>query len=284
MNNGILYIVGTPIGNLSDMTKRAIETLKEVDLILCEDTRNSLKLLNYFDIKNKLMAYHKFNENEKTVNIIKMLQTGKNIALITDAGMPCISDPGYVLVKEAHKNNISVIGVGGISAVTTSLSVSGIENNNFTFYGFFPRELKDKKNIIDNIKQSDIKTYIFYESPKRIIKTLEYLYQELNNISICVCSDLTKLHEKNYYGLLNEVIKELKDNPKSELGEYTFVLEKKLVKEKTNVLSIEAKLIDIVIRENVTIKEAINLLNKEDNSISKKDIYNASLNLKELLK
>ena len=121
---GILYVVATPIGNLDDFTKRAIDTLKSVDIILCEDTRHSLILLNHYDIKNKLLAYHKFNEKEKVNSIIEMLKNGKNIAIITDAGLPCVSDPGYILVEQARLNNIEVIGVGGISASLTALSIS----------------------------------------------------------------------------------------------------------------------------------------------------------------
>ena len=139
---GTLYVVATPIGNLSDMTERAIKTLTEVDYILCEDTRNSIKLLNHFNIKNKLIAYHKFNEQEKVNSIIKDLKEGKNIALISDAGTPCISDPGSIIVKQAKENKINVIGIGGISASITALSISGLHTTSFTFYGFFPREKK----------------------------------------------------------------------------------------------------------------------------------------------
>lgn len=279
---GKLFIVATPIGNLSDISKRALDTLNNVDLILCEDTRVSIKLLNYYNIKNKLIPYHKFNEKEKTNYIINELQT-KDIALISDAGTPCISDPGYVLVKEARENNIEVIGIGGISAVITALSISGLNTDSFTFYGFFPRVNKDKTNLIENIKKSNINTYIFYESPKRIINTLEYLYNALGNIRVSLSSDLTKLHEKTYYGNINDVLNTLKNNDKSTLGEYTLIIEKDIIKEEKQNISIEASLIDIVIKENVSLKESVNLLNARNNDISKKDIYNASLNLKNML-
>lgn len=280
---GKLFIVATPIGNLSDISKRALDTLNNVDLILCEDTRVSIKLLNYYNIKNKLIPYHKFNEKEKTNYIINELQT-KDIALISDAGTPCISDPGYVLVKKARENNIEVIGIGGISAVITALSISGLNTDSFTFYGFFPRVNKDKTNLIENIKKSNINTYIFYESPKRIINTLEYLYNALGNIMISLSSDLTKLHEKTYYGNINEVLNILKNNDKASLGEYTLIIEKDIIKEEKQTISIEAKLIDIMIKENTSLKESINLLNERNNDISKKDIYNASLNLKDIFK
>ena len=281
---GKLFIVGTPIGNLNDVTKRQLETLENVDIILCEDTRHSLKLLNFYKIKNKLISYHKFNEKEKSPYLIdEIIKNNKNIALITDAGMPCISDPGYILVKQARENNIEVIGVGGISAVTTALSISGLDTKNFSFYGFFPRENKTKKRIIKEIKQSLIKVFVFYESPKRLIDTLTFLKEELNSFNICVCSDLTKLHEKVYYGNINKVLKELKDNSKSELGEYTFIIEKEEIEEEQEInYSIEALLIDIIIKNNLSMKEAVDKLNKET-SFSKKDIYNASLNIKKII-
>ena len=281
---GTLYVVATPIGNLDDFTKRAIDTLKSVDIILCEDTRHSLILLNHYDIKNKLLAYHKFNEKEKVNSIIEMLKNGKNIAIITDAGLPCVSDPGYILVEQARLNNIEVIGVGGISASLTALSISGLKNDSFTFYGFFPRETKDKKRLIDDIKKSDVDTFIFYESPKRILKTLEYLKDNLGNIKICVCSDLTKLHEKSYFGNINYVYETLLNNENVEKGEYTFVIEKSFKEEEQKDVSTESKLIDIMIKNNVSLKEAIDILKNNDNNLSKKDIYNASLNLKDILK
>ena len=281
---GTLYVVATPIGNLNDMTKRAIETLKEVDIILCEDTRTSLKLLNHFDIKNKLVSYHKFNEQEKTSSIIKDLKQNKNIALISDAGTPCISDPGYILVKKAREENINVIGIGGISAVITALSISGLNSDKFTFQGFFPRETKDKNKLIKELETSNINTHIFYESPKRIIKTLEYIKENLGNIKVSVSRELTKLHEKTYQGNIKEVLEELKTDEKSSLGEYTFIIEKEIKIEEKENLSIEALLIDKMIKNNISLKDAITLLNKENDNLSKKDIYNASLNLKDILK
>ncbi len=278
---GTLYVVATPIGNLNDMTKRAIQTLKDVDIILCEDTRHSLKLLNHYEIKNKLISYHKFNEKERTQSIINYLKEDKQIAIITDAGTPCISDPGYILIKEARLNNINITPIGGISALITALSVSGLKSDNFTFYGFFPREQKDKKELIKNIKDSNINTFIFYESPNRIIKTLEYLREKLEDINISVSSDLTKLHEKNYYGQIDKVIKELKENENATKGEYTFIIETKNTPKEEINLSIEAQLIDIIVKNKTSLKEAINILNEKTN-YKKKDIYNASLNLKDI--
>lgn len=281
---GTLYVVATPIGNLNDMTKRAIETLKEVDIILCEDTRTSMKLLNNFNIKNKLMSYHKYNEQEQTKNIIKLLKQDKNIAIITDAGTPCISDPGYILVKEARENNITVIPIGGISALITALSASGIETDKFTFQGFFPRETKEKTKLLEELNKTNIKVHIFYESPKRIIKTLEYLKNNLDIEKISIFKELTKIHEKNYYGTLEEVLNKLQNEEKTNQGEYTFIIKTKQKQEKEQNISLEALIIDKLIKEQKTIKEIIETLNKENKNISKKDLYNASLNLKQILK
>ena len=281
---GTLYVVATPIGNLNDMTKRAIETLKEVDIILCEDTRTSMKLLNNFNIKNKLMSYHKYNEQEQTKNIIKLLKQDKNIAIITDAGTPCISDPGYILVKEARENNITVIPIGGISALITALSASGIETDKFTFQGFFPRETKEKTKLLEELNKTTIKVHIFYESPKRIIKTLEYLKNNLEIEKISIFKELTKLHEKNYYGSLEEVLNKLQNEEKTTQGEYTFIIKTKQKQEKEQNISLEALIIDKLIKEKKTIKEIVEILNKENKNISKKDLYNASLNLKQILK
>lgn len=281
---GTLYVVATPIGNLNDMTLRAISTLKEVSYILCEDTRTSLKLLDHFDIKNKLVSYHKFNEMEKVDKIINDLKNGLDVALISDAGTPCISDPGNILVKRARQEDIKVLGVGGISALVTALSVSGVNTDKFTFYGFFPRETKDKNKLIKEIESSFVNTFVFYESPKRIVKTLEFLSLKLGNVKVSVFKELTKLHEKNYYGLINDVILSLKDDEKTSLGEYTFILEKEGRILEKNEMSIEALLVNEMIKENIGLKDATNKLNNDLDDVSKKEIYNAGLNLKKLFK
>ena len=281
----MLYVVATPIGNLNDITARAISTLKEVDYILCEDTRTSKVLLRSLDINNRLISYHKFNEKEKVDSIISDLKSGKNIALISDAGTPLISDPGYILVKQVKEAGISVIGIGGISALTTALSISGLNTDSFIFYGFFPRDKKDQNKIVKDIKSSPINTFIFYESPKRIIKTLEFLNESILNLKISVSKELTKLHEKNYFGELKTVIETMKSDEKIESGEYTFIIEKDKNKneEKEKITSsIEALLIDIMIKEKVSLKQAIDILHKSKDSLSKKEIYNASLNLKDI--
>lgn len=281
---GTLYVVATPIGNLNDMTLRAIDTLKEVSYILCEDTRTSLKLLDHFDIKNKLVSYHKFNEMEKVDRIINDLKSGLDIALISDAGTPCISDPGNILVKRARQEDIKVLGVGGISALVTALSVCGVNTDKFTFYGFFPRETKDKNKLVKEIESSFVNTFVFYESPKRIVKTLEFLSLKLGNVKVSVFKELTKIHEKNYYGLINDVILRLKEDDKTSLGEYTFIIEKEGRILEKNDIFVEALLVNEMIKENLSLRDAINKLNNDLDDVSKKDIYNAGLNLKKLFK
>lgn len=281
---GTLYVVATPIGNLNDMTLRAIDTLKEVSYILCEDTRTSLKLLDHFDIKNKLVSYHKFNEMEKVDRIINDLKSGLDIALISDAGTPCISDPGNILVKRARQEDIKVLGVGGISALVTALSVCGVNTDKFTFYGFFPRETKDKNKLVKEIESSFVNTFVFYESPKRIVKTLEFLSLKLGNVKVSVFKELTKIHEKNYYGLINDVILSLKEDDKTSLGEYTFIIEKEGRILEKNDISLEALLVNEMIKENIGLRDATNKLNNDLDDVSKKEIYNAGLNLKKLFK
>lgn len=280
---GNLYVVATPIGNLNDITKRAIETLKNVDIILCEDTRVSLKLLKNLEIKNKLISYHKFNEVNMTTKVIEDLKKGLNIALISDAGTPCISDPGYILVKKAKEENLKVIPIGGMCAFINAISISGLSSDKFTFCGFFPRETKEKNLLIKDIKSSKITTYAFYESPKRITKTLNYLLENLGNIKISVSRELTKMFETNYFGNLKEVLKEIEEDKNSSLGEYTFIIEKENEKETKEEISIPAQLVDVMIKENLTTKEAIKFLSETKN-INKNEIYEASLKLKNILK
>ncbi len=281
---GNLYVVATPIGNLSDITERAINTLKEVDYILCEDTRTSLILLKHFDINKKLVSYHKFNESERVSSIINDLKKGLNIALISDAGTPCISDPGYVIVKKARENNIPVFGIGGISALVTALSISGLDTSSFTFYGFFPREKKNQDKLFEEINTSKVNTFIFYESPKRIVKTLELFEKNNPKLLVSVSKELTKLHEKNYYGNISTVLDKLRKDDKVSAGEYTFVIEKETVLKEGKISSIESMLVDTMINNNCTLKEAVDFVNKNNSNISKKEIYNASLKLKDLFK
>ncbi len=281
---GILFVVATPIGNLNDLSPRAIETLRIADYILVEDTRQTIKLLNHFDIKNKMVSYHKFNEKERSSEIISDLKDGKNVALVSDAGTPCISDPGYILVKVALENNIKVIGIPGCSAVITALSIGGLDTSSFTFYGFVPTENKPRKELFNKIKESDIKTKVVYESPKRIIKLLKDLKFEIPGCVVSVCSELTKLHESCIHGKIEDVYEKMKDDPNSLKGEYVILISNEPKKLEETSISIEALLIDVMVKENCSIKEAVNLVNKQNEDYSKKDIYNAGLKLKDILK
>lgn len=281
---GTLFVVATPIGNLNDLSPRAIETLKNSDLILVEDTRQTIKLLNHFNIKNKMVSYHKFNETKRSIDIIEDLKNGKNIALVSDAGTPCISDPGYILVKQARENNINVIGVPGCSAVITALSIGGLDTSSFAFYGFVPGDNKDKKALFEEIKHSKIKTKVLYESPKRIIKLLSELNSEIPGCVVSVCSELTKLHEKCIHGKIDYVLSEMIKDPNSDKGEYVVLISNDVVNEESECLSVEALILDAMIKNDCTVKEAINIINKNNNNLSKKEIYNAGLNLKEILK
>lgn len=281
---GTLFVVATPIGNLSDFSLRGIETLKTCDYILAEDTRQTIKLLNHFEIKNKMVSYHKFNEEKKSASVIEDLKSGKNIALVSDAGTPCISDPGYILVKHARENNIKVASVPGCSALIAALSAGGLDTSTFTFYGFVPTENKPRKELFESIKHSNIKTKVVYESPKRIIKLLKELKDEMPGCVICVASEITKVHESYEYGKIEDIYKKMKDNPDSLKGEYVILIQNEKEDEKESAISIEAMLVDIIIKEKCSIKDAIKILNEKQKDISKKDIYNASLNLKEILK
>ena len=281
---GILYIVATPIGNLGDITKRAIKTLETVDIILCEDTRTSSHLLNSLEIKTKLISYHKFNESERSREVIELLKSGKNIALITDAGTPCISDPGSILISECISNKIEIFSIPGASALTTALTLSGLVIHNFAFYGFLERKNSKQKEELKRIQQNDLETIVFYESPKRIIPTIENIKEVMNDPYIIVLNELTKKFEKKYYGKSSQVL-DLLQKANYELGEYVIVVSKNKTEEKKEEVSLESLLIDKIIKNNYTMKEAINDLAFEfKNKYSKKEIYNASLKLKNIFK
>lgn len=281
---GILYVVSVPIGNNKDITINAIETLKSVDIIACEDTRTSGLLLKEYNINNKLVSYHKFNENNKSDFLITELLSGKNIAIISDAGTPCINDPGSYIVAKAIQNNIEIIPVCGASAVITALSISGFTISTFEFLGFFPRVNKEVQLLFESIKTSDAKLFVLYESPKRIKKTLELIIDNLDNPFVCVFNDLTKKYQRVYRGECKKVLEELSNNPNSEKGEYVFIIEKINDKKKINneEISLEASLVNTMIKNNCSLKDAIKKLN-EESSFNKNEIYNASLKLKKLI-
>ncbi len=281
-----LYIVPTPIGNLSDMTQRAIETLKECDYILAEDTRHTQKLLNFFDIKKHMISYHKFNEKERSPEIVdEILSENKTVALVTDAGTPCISDPGYELVKSAREAGIEVIGLAGASAVIIALSVAGIDTREFAFYGFLPRKKSELDNALKRIKDNTIKTFVLYESPKRIINLMESLKEHMPNATVCVCKELTKLHENSFYGSVDSVLQQLNSSDDTERGEYVIVGYNNDYEEKeqnTLNVSIHGILFDKLIHKDYSLKEAVNEA-VEEGAASKNEAYKASLEIKKFM-
>lgn len=281
---GNLYVVATPIGNLGDLSQRAVEILNRVDLIAAEDTRNTMKLLAHFDIHTPMTANHKFNELQAVNRLVAELESGKSIAVVSDAGTPCINDPGYILVREASRAGIDVFGIPGACAAATAVSASGLPSDTFSFMGFFPREKKDAEALFDYMLNNRKELYIFYESPKRIKDTLKWFIDKMPDASICLCNDLTKAHERLYRGTPEAVAAELAANPNAEKGEYAMVVYYEPVSkeaETENGLSLEALLVDELVKSGCTLKEAIaNVTAKTD--FSKKDVYQASLNLKEM--
>ena len=282
---GNLYIVATPIGNLQDITFRALDILKNVDYIACEDTRQTIKLLNHYDIKNKLVAYHKFNELSKSNFIIDDLKTGMNIAIVTDAGTPCISDPGYIVIKKAREENINIYAIPGASAVVSALSVSGVDTSNFTFIGFLPVDNTKFNEEINKIKESKINTFVIYESPKRIVKLFSKLKDIFPQSIVYIASDLTKIHERGFFGTIEEVYEQITNDPNIEKGEYAIVLQKndKTDSKEEIEISLEAIIVDYMIKNNCSSKEAIKGISEKNKNIRKNDLYEASLNLKNLL-
>lgn len=221
MKSGKLYLVATPLGNLEDITQRALRILAEVDLIAAEDTRHTLKLLNYFGIKQKMLSYFRHNERERTGEIIDKLLFGLNIALVSDAGMPGISDPGYYLVAEAVKQGITVIPIPGASAVVTALAASGLPTNSFWFEGFLPRKANERTTIL--AKLAELKgTLVFYESPHRLLATIKNIYEILGDREAVIARELTKVHEEFIRGHLSEIIARIENNFLK--GEFTILI------------------------------------------------------------
>lgn len=281
-----LYVVPTPIGNLGDMTNRAVETLNSCDLILAEDTRHTQKLLNHFNIKTKMISYHKFNEKQRSEEIIhKLLNEDINAALVTDAGTPCISDPGYELVREVREKGIEVIGLTGASALTTALSISGIETYEFAFYGFLPRKKSELDAALKRVLNNPVKTFVFYESPKRIISLIENIKIHMPNSTLCVCKELTKIHEKTFYGSVDDVLEQLNNHGDVEKGEYVIVGYNNDYKEKGDTdiqVSLHAILFDKLFKNEYSLKEAVNEAALEGIA-SKNEAYKASLEIKKII-
>lgn len=269
---GKLYLIATPIGNLKDITYRAVEILKEVDVIAAEDTRHSLKLLNYLEISKPMISYHRHNEDTKTTELIKILQEGKSIGLITDAGTPGISDPGEEVVKEAIKEQIEAIPIPGACALINALIASGLGTKEFTFYGFLPLDKKLRNEKFEDIQKQN-KTIIFYEAPHRLIKTLQEMEQRLGNIEVVLAKELTKIHEKFIRGTIEKVLETLEDVK----GEYIILFEnhakteKQIEIENINQLRIEEQF-EIYTKKGLSKKDAIKQIAK-NNKVPKDTIY-----------
>lgn len=238
--SGILYIVATPIGNLDDITLRAIKTLEEADIIAAEDTRHTLKLLNHLNISKPLISYYKQTEKVKTEILMEKLNEGKNIALVSDAGTPVISDPGEEIVRVALKNNVKVVPIPGPCALITALISSGISAKEFCFIGFLPVNKKEKDEKLKEIAE-DTKTHIFYEAPHKLIATLTEMQNILGDRTICLARELTKIHEEFVSDTISNILEKIQE-PK---GEYVIVVEgskvskKEVEKTKLNEMSIE---------------------------------------------
>ncbi|GAA0743930.1 16S rRNA (cytidine(1402)-2'-O)-methyltransferase [Clostridium oceanicum] len=278
---GKLYVVPTPIGNLQDITLRALNVLKDVDLIAAEDTRQTLKLLNHFEIKKTLISYHKFNEENKSDSIIYNLYEGKNIALVSDAGMPGISDPGSVLISKCIEKNIKLEVLPGATAVITALVYSGLDTTKFLFRGFIPRDKKKRDSLIKDI-ENRTETLVFYEAPHRLISTLNLLKDKLGDRTVAVCKELTKIHENIMRESLSKAIDYYSSN--SPKGEYVLILEGKSLKEieeeeiaKWKDISIEDH-IRLYIKKGNSKKESVKLVAKE-RKIPKSEVYKYSIDI-----
>ena len=280
---GILYLCATPIGNLGDMTPRVVEILKEVDVIAAEDTRNSIKLLNHFDIHTPMTSYHEYNKVEKAVQLIAQMESGQNVALITDAGTPAISDPGEVLVRMCHENHITVTSLPGCAACITALTLSGLPTRRFCFEGFIPFEKKERNEILEELK-TESRTMIIYEAPHRLIRTLGELYEALGDRKITLCRELTKKFETIFPTILSESLKYYEEHePK---GEYVLVVEG-LSREARKAEEIAAWE-EMSIREHMDYYEKQGIDHKEamkkvaaDRGVGKREIYAALLEDKE---
>ena len=268
MEKGTLYIVATPIGNLKDITLRALETLKSVDVIAAEDTRHTLKLLNHFEISKLLISYHKHNEETKTNTLIEKLKKGENIALVSDAGTPGICDPGEQIVKQAIEEEIKVIPIPGAVAFVQALIGSGLNTTEFTFLGFLPMNKKNRKNKLEEIKQST-KTTIIYEAPHKIKETLKDLEKIIENRKIVIARELTKIHEE----FIKEDIHKILENVENLKGEMVILIEGSK-KEEENIfekMSIEEHY-KYYEKQGLEKKEIIKKIAK-DRNVPKNEIY-----------
>ena len=269
---GKLFLVATPIGNLEDITFRAINILKEVDIIAAEDTRHTLKLLNHYEISKPLISYHRHNEEVKSEILINKLLEGDNIALVTDAGTPGISDPGEEVVKEAIKNNIEVIPIPGACALVNALIASGLNTKEFLFLGFLPLNKKNRDNVLNKIKKSK-STVILYEAPHKLIKTLQDLLKNVGDINCVLAKEITKIHEEFIRGNISNLLEQIQE-PK---GEYVILLDlNNLENENDSEDEISKKTVEeqykIYEEQGMNKKEIIKQIAKNKN-VPKNEIY-----------
>ena len=280
--SGKLYLCATPIGNLEDITLRVLRTLKEVDLIAAEDTRNSIKLLNHFDIKTPMTSYHEYNKVEKAYTLIDKMRSGVNVALITDAGTPGISDPGEVLVAMCYEAGIEVTSLPGPAACITALTLSGLSTRRFAFEAFLPPDKKERKAILEELK-SETRTIILYEAPHHLVGTLEELYETLGNRRMTLCRELTKKHETAFCSTIKDLLDFYQDQ--KPLGECVLVIEGKSreeIREEEKAAWEEMSIsqhMEVYVKQGIARKEAMKLVAK-DRGVTKREIYQALLEIK----
>ena len=276
---GTLYLCATPIGNLEDITFRVLRTLKEVDLIAAEDTRNSIKLLNHFEIKTPMTSYHEFNKIDKAYQLVEKLKEGKNIALITDAGTPGISDPGEDIVRICYEQGVPVTSLPGAAACITALTMSGRPTRRFAFEAFLPKDKKERAAVLEELKD-ETRTIILYEAPHHLIRTVTELMNALGDRRLTLCRELTKKHEEKLQTTFSGVLDLY--NGQEPRGEYVMVIcgksREELVKEQQQsweAMSIEDHMAHYE-SQGISHKEAMKLVAK-DRGVSKRDIYQALL-------
>ena len=283
---GTLYIVATPIGNSRDMSPRGMQILEEADMIAAEDTRRSMVLLNKLEIRNKLVSNHKFNEYGKAKFFINAMLNGQSVAVITDAGTPCISDPGNELIKAAVEAGIRVVGVPGCCAAVNALAISGFDLSSFCFFGFFPRENPERRKLLEKLRRGDTRTFALYESPKRIMDLVDWFIEVEAEVRMVLCNDMTKLHEMTFRGTPAEVKEQLLAKGNYDKGEYAVVVEVAedyIFNKVEHTVSAEAMLVDAMVK-GLSGKEAVAaVLEDENNSYSKNELKAAALRLKKLL-
>ncbi|MFA9378540.1 MAG: 16S rRNA (cytidine(1402)-2'-O)-methyltransferase [Lachnotalea sp.] len=275
--SGKLYLCATPIGNLEDITFRVVRTLNEVNLIAAEDTRNSIKLLNHYEIKTPMTSYHEYNKYDKAKYLVDKMLGGSNIALITDAGTPGISDPGEELVKQCYESGVEVTSLPGAAACITALTLSGLSTRRFCFEAFLPTDKKEKAQILESLK-NETRTIICYEAPHRLVKTLEELYLSLGNRKITVCRELTKKFETAFLTTFEEAIEYYQNT--AARGECVIVIEGRTFQalteesqKKWSEMSISDHM-EHYVQEGIDKKEAMKLVAK-DRGIAKREVYSA---------